>query len=79
MSERMNVEYLGTSIGTASGWDGDPGQYVQFYDFVPNIAQPHLQSCECLAINEAQGTIEEMDRDGLVTNTYMITWEVRPA
>lgn len=35
MSERIDVTILGRALGTASGWDGDPGKWICFYDFEP--------------------------------------------
>lgn len=32
----MEVKILGRVLGTASGWDGDLGENVWFYDFKPN-------------------------------------------
>ena len=35
MPQRLTITILGRTIGTASGWDGDPGQWVSYYDFMP--------------------------------------------
>lgn len=32
-SERIDVIILGRRLGTASGWDGDPGEIFWYYDF----------------------------------------------
>lgn len=33
--KRMEVSLLGRKLGTASGWDGDLGECMWFYDFEP--------------------------------------------
>jgi hypothetical protein len=35
MSDRTTVTILGRTLGTASGWDGDPGECIVLYDFEP--------------------------------------------
>lgn len=45
--ERIEVKILGRVLGTASGWDGDPGEVIWFYDFEPkegiNLQKGELQ------------------------------------
>ncbi len=55
MSERIDVTILGRTIGTASGYDGDPGEWVCYYDFEPK-AGIDLPKGD-LAVNEITGTI----------------------
>lgn len=33
--DRIEVDILGRNLGTASGWDGDPGECIWFYEFQP--------------------------------------------
>ena len=33
--DRIDVIYSGRLLGTASGWDGEPGRAIWFYDFKP--------------------------------------------
>jgi len=35
MTDRIDVIELGYYLGTASGWDGDPGEWTILYDFIP--------------------------------------------
>jgi len=35
MSKRITVSVLGRTIGTATGWDGDPSGWTCYYDFEP--------------------------------------------
>lgn len=34
--DRIEVDVLGRNLGTASGWDGDMGECIWFYDFEPD-------------------------------------------
>lgn len=34
-TERIDIKLLGRTIGTAAGWDGDPGELTWYYDFQP--------------------------------------------
>jgi hypothetical protein len=63
MTKRIEVIYLGRLLGTASGWDGEPGQYLQFHDFIhaPDVALPN---CHCLILTEDTGVYECQDETG---------------
>lgn len=34
-SDRIEVIILGRVLGTAEGWDGEPGECIWFYEFEP--------------------------------------------
>lgn len=65
MGDRLDIIYLSRLLGTASGWDGDPGEYLMYYNFVPKIGVPLEEGL--LQINEANGWIyvtDDAERDG---------------
>jgi hypothetical protein len=53
---RIDVILLGRKLGTASGWDGDPGELIRFYDFTP-AAVIGLRATETLHIDYVSGYI----------------------
>lgn len=55
MGKRIEVKILGRHLGTASGWDGDPGDSYWFYDF-QSANGVNLQGDE-LYINETDGEL----------------------
>jgi len=63
MSKPMPLKILGREIGTFTGWDGDPGTYIQFYDYVPK-AGVNLEACNCLYFDEEQGKFRSLNEDG---------------
>lgn len=65
MSERFDVIILGRMVGTASGWDGDLGESVWFYEFIPleHPALAFLAPGELL-FDEQAGTISNQDEEG---------------
>jgi len=59
--ERMEVKVLGRVLGTASGWDGDPGETVWFYDFQA-VSGLHLPFTS-LAVDFLNGYIGTLDNE----------------
>jgi len=77
MSKRMDVTWLGRTLGTASGWDGDPGDCWWVYDFQSLPGDPMQVTCSCLQFNETEGTIEAQDNEGNAMQTWQIDWTLR--
>lgn len=73
MSERMSVRFLGRELGTASGWDGDLGEFWHVEDFKP-IDGVELIECSSLAFDENNGTIIAQDVEGNALKTWKIGW-----
>ena len=63
MIDRMSVDHHGRRLGTASGWDGDPGEYLIYQDFHPAEGIPFDRGLD-LNIDESNGWIYTIDRDG---------------
>jgi hypothetical protein len=64
MATRLKVSIHGRSLGTAAGWDGDPGECIWFYDFQPN-AGVELPSGD-LQYDEVNGFIGIQDDNGRI-------------
>ena len=62
--DRITISFLGRELGTASGWDGEPGECVWFYDFQPK-GGVSLPACSCFTIDEDQGVFRTGDEDDL--------------
>ena len=65
MTDRIDAIFLNRNLGTASGWDGDPGEYLMFYDFIPRSGVCLDQGL--LQINLGTGKIyitDDADNDG---------------
>ena len=60
---KMRVITLGRLLGTATGWDGDPGECFWFYDFepAPGVA---LAACASLNIDLLKGEVIAQDKEG---------------
>ncbi len=52
--KRFDVIVLGRKLGTADGWDGDPGEQIWFYNFQP-AAGVGLPECSSLGFDEQRG------------------------
>jgi hypothetical protein len=65
MSERrINVQVLGRSIGTASGWDDMGEASYHFYDFQPNDTLIVLDcgtECRDIGVDFEKGYLTEYD------------------
>lgn len=68
MFERINVKLLGRTLGTASGWDGDPGEQIWFEDFLPKegLALPTGQ----LGYSALEGLIGLTYEDGAFKEAF---------
>jgi len=64
IEDRLEVNILGRNLGTASGWDGEPGENIWFYDFEP-VDDIDLPKCT-LSIDFTKGEIGAQDDEGLV-------------
>ena len=73
----MDVLFLGRKLGTASGWDGDPGECFWVYDFVPNWDGMELSQCDCLQIDEANAKIHTQDKEGNNLQSFTIEWSIK--
>ena len=65
MSDRINVDVLGTVIGTASGWDELEVNHLCFYDFELNPEYEYVLfneaiplKAESISINYSDGVVE---------------------
>jgi hypothetical protein len=79
MSNWMSVIILSVNHGTASGWDGDPGEAFWVYDFEPNDSSPFI-ACECLHIDYNKGVITAQDNEGNSLQEYKLhhEWKAVP-
>lgn len=68
--DRFTVKFLGRKIGTAEDWDGDPGEAIWFYNFIPSIKALH--PCATFMIDEAHGNFIAEDKDGNTLGTWDI-------
>lgn len=64
MSEKENVVFCGTVIGSCLDWDGFDFT-DQWFDFEPH-EQPHLPSCAVLEIESKKGRWTAYDDDNQV-------------
>ena len=78
MPERTMIKWLGKEIGTADGWDGDPGDCWWTYDFVPNEHGKALglTECKCLLFSEIKGTVRVQDNDGNDLQIFDVVWSL---
>lgn len=74
--QRMNVQYLARELGTASGWNGDPGECIWFYDFEPKPGVP-IQACPTFLIDEGEGNFDCQDGGGTSLSTLDIIETLR--
>ncbi len=65
----MPLKILGREIGTSTGWDGDPGTYMQFYDYIPKTGV-NLEACDCLCFDGEQGKFQILNEDGNPTKEW---------
>ena len=65
----MKLQFLGRTLGTASGWDGDLGETWWVYDFVP-IASINNLACECFQLDEMTSTFHTQDKEGNTIHRY---------
>ena len=61
MTDRIDVIILGRKLGTASGWDGEPGICEWFYDFEP-CNEIDLPKCD-LVFDITNGYIRAQNPD----------------
>lgn len=73
---RIETMFPGKVLGTASGWDGDPGEVWWVYDFEPND-ECELPKCECLQFNELEGRIHTQTKDGTNLQSFEIEWVLK--
>lgn len=62
LNKRTDLTILGRKIGTSTGWDGDPGEHIWFYDFIPD-ANVHLPAGD-LYFDEHRGVLYISDDKG---------------
>lgn len=62
MDDRNDYKFLGVTIGSANGWDGDTDAYT-LYDFIPRMSIA-LPACSCLNIDLVEGKVEAYAEDG---------------
>lgn len=75
---RMKVVFVGQVLGSASGWDADPGEWTTYYDFQPHADTP-LCACASLEVNETEAMIKAWDEAGTtVLRAWSITYQIRP-
>lgn len=67
----MIVSFLGKELGNATGWDGDPGECVWFYEFTPTPTC-EIPACKCLQIDEYNGMIHAQDDEGGTLSSWKI-------
>lgn len=65
IEDRIEVNFLGRNLGTASGWDGEPGEIIWFYDFIPRDGIKLAQGQ--LVIDTIKGYIGAIDDEGEFT------------
>lgn len=63
--ERMPVEVMGLTLGTADGWDDHGDFMLQYYDFQPDITIFGLEPGD-LVFSFTKGVIERYDDAGEV-------------
>lgn len=63
------LKILGRVIGTYEGWDGEPGDNIWFYDFIP-AKGINIPECDCLYFEEIEGYIKCGTAIEEITNTY---------
>lgn len=73
--DRIEVKFLGKLLGTASGWDGDPGEHWWVYDFKPNEGCK-LCACAQLYFNEIKGVVTAENERNAIILTCDIKWEL---
>jgi len=66
---RMDVIILKRNLGTASGWDGDPGECVWFYDYIPAKDVP-FTACECFQYDEVSGNFNITNNVGTILKAF---------
>lgn len=69
MQEPIKVQYLGRTLGEASGWDGNLGEVWWFYNFKP-ASGVNISECECLQIDDLVGVIYTQDHVGNNINSF---------
>ena len=72
----MKVQYLGRTLGEASGCDGDPGEDWWFYHFKP-APTINLPRCTYLQIEDSTGLFHAQDGDGNTITSYDIIETLR--
>ena len=69
MSDRRELKLLGRIIGTYTGWDGDPGDSVWFYDFIP-AEGINLKPTDQLMFLEIEGKFQTINEAGEVIEEW---------
>ncbi len=62
MTKRIDVKMNARLLGTASGWDGDPGEMIWFYNFTPTEGVPLTSGS--LMFDESEGYLYLQDDEG---------------
>ena len=74
--KRMYVVWLGKTLGTASGWDGDPGESWWAYDFKP-AEGVELPECQSLQFEESNGKVRAQDSEGNDLHVWTVVWTLQ--
>lgn len=66
----LNVEVLGTVLGTVDGWDPVDELMHTYYNFKSTI--PGLPSADTIVIDYSGGTLEVFDEEGNGLQIYQL-------
>lgn len=70
-SERQPYKFLGRTLGTGTGWDGDMGEAWTIFDFQP-ASGISLPETDALSVDEVAGEFQTYDDSGGVIQRWDI-------
>lgn len=62
--KRHEAAIMGTVIGTCTGWDGDLGEWIVFYEFIPVPELADVLGSGDLNIDFEKGEFQKYDDEG---------------
>ena len=74
--KRIDIVWLGKTLGTASGWDGEPGESWWAYDFKPSEGV-ELPECPSLQFEESSGKVIAQDSEGNDLHVWTVIWTLQ--